>query len=346
MTETLPVVGTTRVSRKPWAPKSRRYSASVRFRPPAATIMCRSSHLPNDAPSPDETAPTSGRTYSTRRSRAPGRHGAAEVVEDAAGLGVVPVVDDVAEHVGVAADGGPLEEVATLDVATLREARGLQHRTRTLDNARQVEEQAPHGRISAEDAGQSRAGAAADVGQGLDAGEVVGVEDRPRFSAAEAGHRGVEDPGLLGVFAQIVEDRPAEQPLEGRLAGPHGLEQVAPAAMLLLAQHDRHRPHGIRPILAEELGRRVEAESSVGLLGEHALVGQGAENSIQRPGRHADRGGDLSGRPRAGRQVVGDPELRGGVDRPRHPGADDPLEDLLPGLSFTHGRSPFSMFHP
>jgi hypothetical protein len=74
----------------------------------------------------------------------------------------------------------------------------------------QVEEQAPHGRIAAEDAGQFRASAATNVGQGPDVRQVVRIEDRRRFSAAEASHRGVEDPGLLGVFSQVFKDRPAE----------------------------------------------------------------------------------------------------------------------------------------
>ena len=184
---------------------------------------------------------------------------------------------------------------------------------------RQVKQQAPHRRITAEDAGKSRADAAADVGQGPDARQVVGVEHRLRFSTAEVGHGGVKDPGLLGVFGQIVEDRPAVQAFEGRLAGADGLEQVAPAAILLLAQHDRKRPQGFRSVRAEGRGQRIKAEPPVVLPGEDANAGQGAEDPVQRPRCRAGRGGrggELLGRPRAVRQKIGDLELRGDVDRP------------------------------
>jgi hypothetical protein len=49
---------------------------------------------------------------------------------------------------------------------------------------------------------------------------------------------------------------------------------------------------------------------------------------------------------RAGRQVIGDPELGGGVDRSRHPGADHLLRELLPGLHFVHRCPPFSVADP
>lgn len=56
------------------------------------------------------------------------------------------------------------------------------------------------------------------------------------------------------------------------------------------------------------LGHWVEAESPVGLLGEDANTGQGAEDPVQRPGRHARGDREFLG-PRAIRQPVGDPEL-------------------------------------
>ena len=40
----------------------------------------------------------------------PGRHRAAEVIEDESGLGVIPVVDDVAEQVGVGTAGAVLKK--------------------------------------------------------------------------------------------------------------------------------------------------------------------------------------------------------------------------------------------
>ena len=49
--------------------------------------------------------------------------------------------------------------------------------------------------------------------------------------------------------------------------------------------------------------------------------------------------------PSADRQVVGEPQLRGNVVRPRHPGAHDLLEEFPPGLHFAPGRFPFSDVH-
>ena len=145
---------------------------------------------------------------------------------------------------------------------------------------RLVEQQAPHRRVAAEGGGQVRAEAAADVGQGRDARQVVGIEHRLHGTAAEAGHRGVEDLGLLGVLAQVVEDRPAVQAVEGRLAGEHGLEQVVPAAILLLADHYRERPQRLRPAFAEGVGQRVEAEPPVCVPGKDADAGQGTEQPV------------------------------------------------------------------
>ena len=143
------------------------------------------------------------------------------------------------------------------------------------------------------------------------------------------------------MFGKVVEDRPAVQAFEGWLAGAHGLQQIAPAAILLLAEHDHKSPQGIRPVFAERRGQRVDAESTVGLLGEDADAGQGAEDPVQRPRRHAGRGGELLRRPRASRQMVGDPKLRGDVDRSRDPRAHGHLDELLRGLRFAHARLPF-----
>ena len=181
----------------------------------------------------------------------------------------------------------------------------------------------------------------ADVGQGPDVRQVVGVEHRPHGPAVEADHRGVEDLGLLGARAQVVEDRLPVHAIERGLAAADGLGQVVPAAMQLLAHHDRERPQGARAGLAEGLGQRIEPEAPIGLLGKDADARQGAEDPIQRPGRHAGRGGQFLGRPRAVRQSVGNPELRGEVDRPRGPAAGDHLGELLPGMRLAHVRLPF-----
>ena len=61
----------------------------------------------------------------------PSRHRAAKVVEYQSGLDVIPVVDDVPEHVGVGAAGGCLEEVAAFEGAPASDAGRLQRRARS-----------------------------------------------------------------------------------------------------------------------------------------------------------------------------------------------------------------------
>ena len=99
MTEVSPAVGRTQGSRNPWAARSRRYPASVRSRPPATTINVQVDQLAERLPV------AVGQDFLDDHQSCSGRHRAAEVVEDAAGLGVVPVVQDVAEQVGVGAAG-------------------------------------------------------------------------------------------------------------------------------------------------------------------------------------------------------------------------------------------------
>ena len=75
--------------------------------------------------------------------------------------------------------------------------------------------------------------------------------------------------------------------------------------------------------------------------GEDADAGQGAEDPVQRLGRHAGGFSERLDQLRAVRQEIGDSELRGNVDCPRDPGADDHLDELLRGLRFAHVQLPF-----
>ena len=141
---------------------------------------------------------------------------------------VVPVVDDVPQEVGVGLDRDRGEEVAADDLAPARQPGGLQVPPGPLDDVGEVEEDAPHLGIPAQDADQVRAVAAADVGQDVDARQVIGIENGLRLSTVYRRHGGVEDLGLFGVLAQVLEDRLAVEAVEGGLAGADALQQVAP----------------------------------------------------------------------------------------------------------------------
>ena len=138
---------------------------------------------------------------------------------------------------------------------------------------RQVEQDAPHLGIPAQDADQVRAVPAADVGQDADPREVVGVEHRLRLPTVDRRHGGIEDLGLFGMLAQVLEDRLAVEAVEGGLAGADALQQVAPGVVMLVAHHDGHRPLRAGHVLAEALGQRGLGEPLVFVLREDADAG-------------------------------------------------------------------------
>ena len=69
---------------------------------------------------------------------------------------------------------------------------------------------------------------AADIDDRLEGREVVRLGHGRRDVRREAGHALVEDGRLVGVLAEIVEDRFAEDAVEGGAAGPDGFEQHGP----------------------------------------------------------------------------------------------------------------------
>src|SRR5262249_20058854 len=88
--------GATRVSRKPWAATSRRYSASV--------LMSRTRNSPKACPL------ASGPTISTASSCARAGITAVEIAEDQAGLGAVPVVQNARSRRASALPGAILKK--------------------------------------------------------------------------------------------------------------------------------------------------------------------------------------------------------------------------------------------
>ena len=92
---------------------------------------------------------------------------------------------------------------------------------------RQIEEDAAHRGVRLQQRDELRAVAAADVDDRVDAGEVVGFEDGVRLAAVDADHRGVEDLGLVEMFAEVVEDGLAEDFVERFFAGLDAVDDFA-----------------------------------------------------------------------------------------------------------------------
>ena len=95
---------------------------------------------------------------------------------------------------------------------------------------RQIEEDALHRRMFLQNAGDLRSVAATDVSQYTDAREIVGVENGIGFTTVDADHRCIEYLGLVGMFAQVFEDRLAKDFLEGDLSRSECCSRFLPRA--------------------------------------------------------------------------------------------------------------------
>src|SRR5262249_1970114 len=122
---------------------------------------------------------------------------------------------------------------------TIQQARRLNSLLRALDYMREVEENAPHPGVFPEDFRYLRTVAAANVRNDADPREIVSVENGVRFPAMNTDHRRIENAGLGGMLAQVVENRFAEDLLPGHLAGANAVVNLRPGAKLLITGHER-----------------------------------------------------------------------------------------------------------
>jgi hypothetical protein len=140
-----------------------------------------------------------------------------------------------------------------------------------------VEQHAAHVRVRRQDGGEHGTVGAPDIDDRCGAIQRQGRDRRALEPAGQAGHRGGEPAGLLGVLRQPAEERLAVEPLGGRLPGADGLEQVAERAVVRFHEHQDHVAH--RPGLAagQQLPERVQGEDAGLGFGEHAHAGQRAQ---------------------------------------------------------------------
>src|SRR6516164_5141005 len=93
----------------------------------------------------------------------------------------------------------------------------------SLDDMREVEENALHLVVLLEDFCDLRTVAAPDVRNDTDPGEIVSVENGIRFPTVNTDHRRIENAGFVGMVAQVIEDPFAEYLVEGNLSGANAV---------------------------------------------------------------------------------------------------------------------------
>src|SRR5215470_8338321 len=80
----------------------------------------------------------------------------------------------------------------------------------SLDDMREVEENALHPVVFLEDFCDLRTVAATDVRNDPDPGEIVSIENGVRFPTVNTHHRRIEDAGLVRMLGQVIEHPFAE----------------------------------------------------------------------------------------------------------------------------------------
>lgn len=135
-----------------------------------------------------------------------------------------------------------------------------------------------------------------------------------------ADHRLAELRGLVGMPGQVIEDVHPENLVHGRLAGFEGVLERSEGLPGPRAGHGEHgranRPRGLFPQSRPQIG---EFERVIVAMGEDAEARERAHEAMQRARVRSHGFGDVGGRLRAVRQVVGQADLRGGVHEARKP---------------------------
>jgi len=274
---------------------------------------------------------------------ASGRERVAAVAEQARALRVVPVVDDVLHEVGVGARGHGLEEAPAHHLAALAHLRCADEAARRCarDDLRLVVEHAAQLLVAAQDGREQVAVRSTDVDQVGEAPERVRARDRVVLDAGDAGHRGRELAVLLGVRAQVLEDRHPELQVERRLPGAHRVGERHPGAdVVVVDHHQREVAERTACAAAQRRPDGGELEAPALVLGAHADGRERAQHPVQVGGIGADLFGELARAERAPAQCVRHPEPRHGEHHRRDPVAADQCDHRVLRALCARGRLP------
>ena len=250
------------------------------------------------------------------------RNHAAAVAEDPHAGVVGPVVEDVLHQIRVAAGGNGVEEASCFDDDAPLERCAGEALARARNHVVEVVHDAANGGVLLQNRGEQRAIAAADVDDRATVAEIVGGQHRRNLRRRDAVHRLVEGGGLCGRGLQVLEEALAEDATKRWLAGADAGREVGPG------EHRRARPSVARPAAerprdagAQRIAERRLTKSPLRVLGEDADARERSQQAVQRVRVRADPRGKRRRRERPVVERVGDPELRGGADRLRHPAA-------------------------
>src|SRR5215469_14008589 len=129
-------------------------------------------------------------------------------------LFVGPIVNDVAEDVGVGTGGDALKEAAFDDRTTLGQTDSLQILPSAPDHMSKVEQYALHPGIAREHCREQRTIPSTNIGQDGDAGKIVSVQHACGFKEIQRTHPGIEDRTQLRMGLNVIEDGAAKTSLK------------------------------------------------------------------------------------------------------------------------------------
>src|SRR5262249_46697263 len=133
---------------------------------------------------------------------------------------------------------------------------------RSLNDMREVEENALHPVVFLEDFCDLRTVAAADVRNDTDPGEIVSIENGVRFSTVNADHCRIENAGFVGMVAQVIEDPFAEHLVECNLSCANAVINLCPGTKLLVTHHERQGTFRSCNVASQRLSQGRQRETT------------------------------------------------------------------------------------
>ncbi len=208
----------------------------------------------------------------------------AHKAENGVRVPVVPIVDDVLHDVGITVGGDVVEHTAGFERHAIGKAEvgwgGCMG-----DDFGKIEENAVEMRVAAENLGQQRAVAAADIGEFVEGGKVEEWFEQGAFDGRVVGHAGLEVFERGGVIRDDVKTMAAIGFLHAVFAGLQRVEDVLVAAHVPgVGEEHGDATDGVRNVRAEARGKGRESEALTGVFFEDADTGEHAEDTIEAGG--------------------------------------------------------------
>jgi hypothetical protein len=147
------------------------------------------------------------------------------ILQDTDSWLVFPIVDDVADQIGIAARWHCLEKVTPDDLAAVRDPCRLQILWRPGHNLRPVKEHALQGRVRLQHAGQQSTLVSTHIHEHVRTREVIG-QDRSLSLPHPVAHSGVEQSGQVWFCVKVLEYIHPRRPLPGGVSRLHRVEQI------------------------------------------------------------------------------------------------------------------------